>query len=328
VALEQSLGQNQVLSASYVGGSGRRLLQTNEVFSPPTNPNILFGEFIDNTARSNYNALQVQFERRLSGGLQVLTSYTWSHSIDDASSSYVGSSNTGTSSQNRGNSDFDIRNAFTAGLTYEIPGPRHGALANAIMRGWSTQSFILVRSAPPVDISDENFFELDGGVLGNVRPDVVPGEPFYLYGSQCASVFQRLGELAAGQVCPGGKGLNPAAFTDPPVDPITGNPTRQGTLGRNVLRGFGATQWDFAVHRNFTIREPLTLQFRAEMFNVLNHPNFGPPYNLFGGAGFGLSTQTLAQSLSGPGSAGAGGFNPLYQIGGPRSIQFALKLQF
>jgi hypothetical protein len=64
------------------------------------------------------------------------------------------------------------------------------------------------------------------------------------------------------------------------------------------------------------------------MFNLLNHPNFGPPYNQFGGEGFGLSSQTLAQSLSGSGTAGSGGFNPLYQIGGPRSIQLALKLQF
>jgi hypothetical protein len=328
VALEQSLGRNQTLSASYIGSVGRRLLQTNEISSPPANPNIEFGEFIDNTSTSNYNALQIQFQRRLSSGLQVLASYTWAHSIDDASDSFVGSAYTETNNENRGNSDFDIRNAFSTGLTYDIPGHASGELANAILRGWSVQSLILARSAPPVDISDSDFFELDGGALGDIRPDVVAGQPFYLYGSQCTSAFQALGELAAGQTCPGGKGLNPAAFTNPPVDPNTGNPTRQGTLGRNVLRSFGATQWDFSVHRDFAIREPLKLQFRAEMFNLLNHPNFGPPYNQFGGEGFGLSSQTLAQSLSGSGTAGSGGFNPLYQIGGPRSIQLALKLQF
>jgi Carboxypeptidase regulatory-like domain/TonB dependent receptor len=328
VAVEQSLGQNQTLSATYLGSVGRRLLQTNEVSSPPTNPDIGLGEFIDNTSQSNYNALQIQFQRRLSDGFQALASYTWAHSIDDASSSYTGSSYAITNSENRGNSDFDIRNSLSAGLTYDIPGKGKSALVNAVLRGWSADSFVLIRSAPPVDVTDANFSELDGGILGNVRPDVVAGQPFYFYGSQCASVFQEMGELAPGGTCPGGKALNPSAFTDPPVDPITGNPTRQGTLGRNVLRGFGATQWDFAVHRNFTIREPLTLQFRAEMFNLLNHPNFGPPYSQFGSAGFGLSTETLAQSLSGPGSAGNGGFNPLYQIGGPRSIQLALKLLF
>lgn len=69
------------------------------------------------------------------------------------------------------------------------------------------------------------------------------------------------------------------------------------------------------------------LQLRAELFNVLNHPNFGPPANLFGVSGFGLSNQILAQSLNNN-NLGSGAFSPLYQIGGPRSIQLALKLQF
>ena len=112
------------------------------------------------------------------------------------------------------------------------------------------------------------------------------------------------------------------------IDPNTNLPLRQGTLPRNALRGFGATQWDFAVHRDFLIRESLKLQFRAEMFNVLNHPNFGPPVSdLNNTSQFGLSTQMLAQSL-GANNLGLGSFNPLYQIGGPRSIQLALKLLF
>jgi len=93
------------------------------------------------------------------------------------------------------------------------------------------------------------------------------------------------------------------------------------------LRGFGATQWDFAVHRDFPIRESLKLQFRAEMFNVLNHPNFAPPVANIISSQFGLSTQMLGQYLGGS-NVGGGGLSPLYQIGGPRSVQFALKLQF
>jgi hypothetical protein len=92
-----------------------------------------------------------------------------------------------------------------------------------------------------------------------------------------------------------------------------------------VLRGFGAWQADFAVQRQFHITERLGLRFRAEFFNIFNHPNFGSPNNNLTSPLFGQSTQTLASSLAGSENAG---FNPLYQIGGPRSIQLALKLQF
>jgi hypothetical protein len=122
-----------------------------------------------------------------------------------------------------------------------------------------------------------------------------------------------------GSQYPGGKSFNKAAFVAPP-------PGTQGNFGRNVLRGFGATQADVAFQRQFHLTEQLRLLFRSEFFNVFNHPNFGSPNNNLTDPFFGHSTQTLASSL---GSGGAnGGFNPLYQIGGPRSIQLALKLQF
>ncbi len=150
----------------------------------------------------------------------------------------------------------------------------------------------------------------------DIRPDIVRGQPFYLYGSQY----------------PGGKAFNPAAFTDPPFDPNTFVALRQGNVPRNFLRGFGALQWDTALHRDFGLLESLRLQFRAEAFNVLNHPAFGPPAGFFGCCGFGLSSQTLAQyfngGTTGQPNTGGGAFNPFYQIGGPRSLQLALKLLF
>jgi hypothetical protein len=122
-----------------------------------------------------------------------------------------------------------------------------------------------------------------------------------------------------GSQYPGGKAFNAAAFTPPPSG-------QQGDLGRNVLRGFGAWQADFSVQRQFHLTEKMALRFRTEFFNLFNHPNFGSPDNTLGDLLFGQSTQMLASSL---GSGGPnGGFNPLYQIGGPRSIQLALKLQF
>jgi hypothetical protein len=312
VALEQGLGDHQTVSASYIGAAGRRLIQTIFVFAPP-NANLAHAQLVTNAGISDYNALQVQFQRRLSGNLQALASYTWSHSIDTGSAGSVfgnlaNSLVPALNDANRGPSDFDIRNTFSAGVTYDIPAAKLGPFAKAILGGWSTENFILARSSPPVNIQDAKFF-LFGGTVAAVRPDVVPGQPLYLFGAQY----------------PGGKAFNPAAFTDPPTAPLT-----QGNLSRNALRGFGATQWDFAVHRQFPIRESLKLQFRAEMFNVVNHPNFGQPSGAFGVAGFGISNQMLGQSLAGGNASNVGGgaFSPLYQIGGPRSIQFALKLVF
>ena len=83
----------------------------------------------------------------------------------------------------------------------------------------------------------------------------------------------------------------------------------------------------FAVRREFPIHEALQLQFRAELFSLLNHPNFGPPVADLSRSNFGLSTQMLGQSLNNL-NLGGGGLDPLYQIGGPRSIQFALKFIF
>jgi Carboxypeptidase regulatory-like domain/TonB dependent receptor len=313
-ALEQALGKEQFISATYVGAAGRRLVQTTAVYGPVSaNANLGSADFIDNTASSNYNALQIQFQRRLAHGLQGLAAYTWSHSIDDGSAADYSASNTGVpgSDQNRGNSSFDIRHAFNAAMTYDIPGPRANVFARQVLQGWSVQALLLARSAPPVDLTDIHFYQFESGIAADIRPDIVPGLPLYLYGPQY----------------PGGKAFNPAGFTDPPVNTTTGFPLRQGDLPRNYLRGFGATQSDIGIHRDFAIHDSLTLQFRAEAFNVLNHSNFGPPNNEFGLGGFGLSSQTLAQSLNGN-NLGGGAFSPLYQIGGPRSIQFALKIRF
>ena len=316
VSLEQALGRQQTLSASYVGAAGRRLIQSAFIAFP--NPGLAQAVLISNRATSDYHALQVQLQRRLSHGLQALASYTWSHSIDTASAGSIANGAneaipTLDPNANRGPSDFDIRHAFSAGLTYDIPAPRINAFTNAILRGWSLQSIIQARSAPPVNVFTSKFPRLFSAGT-QVRPDAVAGQPFYLFGPQD----------------PGGKAINPAAFTSPPVD-SKGNPLREGNVGRNTLRGFGATQWDFAVHRDFPVREWLRLQFRAEMFNVLNHPNFGQPVVDLNSSQFGRSTQMLGRSLAGGVSSGGsagGAFDALYQVGGPRSIEFALKLQF
>src|SRR5713226_2072696 len=314
VALEQSLGSSQSLSLSYIGAIGRDLLRITNLFDPP---NFQVIELTDNTATSDYHVLQLKFQRRLSRGWQALASYSFSHSVDIASTdSTANEFNTPRALSSphidRGNSDFDIRHSFTAGVTYDLPSPRSQKVVRSLFGGWSLDTFILARSAPPLDVVTGTVFA--GGVALNPRPNVVPGVPLELFGSQY----------------PGGKIFNGAAFSAPPKGP-QGN-LQQGNFGRNVLRGFGATQADVGLQRQFHLTEKLGLRFRSEFFNIFNHPNFGNPNNSLAGCPqscnplFGRSTQTLASFL---GSGGAnGGFSPLYQIGGPRSIQLALKLQF
>jgi Carboxypeptidase regulatory-like domain/TonB dependent receptor-like, beta-barrel len=314
-ALEQSLGKSQTFTASYVGSTGKQILLSETVAHP--NENFLNTTLVSNAGNSNYNALQLQFQRRLAAGLQTLASYTWAHAIDTGTYGEYANGGFANVNANRGPSDFDVRNAFSAALTYELPAAGPNMLVKSLVGGWSTDNIIQVRSTPPVDVIDGAYTALsqqNTSLL--VRPDLVAGQPLYLHGSQF----------------PGGKALNPAAFTNPPtvIDPVSGlpTPTRQGDLGRNALRGFGLTQWDFAVHREFPIHERLRAQFRAEMFNVLNHPNFAS-YNATFGTNdpfFGQSTGLLA--TKGIAVNGGGGLSSLYQLGGPRSVQLALKVSF
>ena len=330
VAIEQALGAQQALSITYVGAAGRRLMQTALV----NHPDATFSSvsLIANAATSDYDSLQLQFRRRLVNGLQATASYAWSHSIDTASSGslYGDQANAlapASMNENRGPSDFDIRNSFSSGITYEVPKLGHGTFLNGLLGNWAIDNIFQARSASPITAS------VTGGGFGAlgiynvvIRPDLVPGQSPYLYGSECEHAMGPVsqggkGELQPGQSCPGGKALNPNAYVAPP-------PGKQGDLARNALRGFGAWQWDFAVHRDFVLHESTKLQFRAEMFNFLNHPNFAPPVSdISNPAQFGLSTQTLGSFLAG-GNIGSGALSPLYQIGGPRSIQFALKLFF
>ncbi|MCI0626514.1 MAG: TonB-dependent receptor [Acidobacteria bacterium] len=311
-SVEQGVGNSQAVSLSYVAAVGRRLTNTEILLRP--NPNFIATQLVSNGSTSDYHALQVQFQRRMARGLQALASYGWSHSIDTGSSSagdtgnlvFRGGSN---ANINRGSSDFDIRHTFAAAVTYDIPIPRWDAFARALLGGWSLDSIIQGRSAPPVVVFDPRF--LFPGTFAVVRPDVIPGVPLYLEDPSFA----------------GHKRINPAAFQNPPLDPVTGAVTRQGTLPRSALRGFGVAQWDFSLRRHFDLTERWRLQFRAEFFNLLNHPNFGNPEGSLASPLFGRSTQMLGRSLGGGTSPGVG-FTPLYQIGGPRSVQFALKLDF
>lgn len=297
---EQSLGKHQTISASYVATAGRRLLIQQKLSLTGVNPKFPSLRVFENGASSDYHAMQIQVQRRLSRGLQALGSYTWSHAIDTASTD-VFSSN---SVLIRGNSDFDVRHNVAAALTYDILVPKSNNFANAMARNWGVDLHLNARSALPV-VNTSNVYNITSGTLIEPltgvqvprRVNLISGVPIYL----------------DDPTAPGGRIVNRAAFSVPPVG-------QQGTLGRNIIRGFPFWQIDMAVRRQFNLTDKLSLQFRAEAFNVFNHPNFGTVQTSLTSPTFGRATEMLNTRL--------GGLNPLYQVGGPRSMQFALKLQF
>lgn len=300
VTLDQALGTRQAVSAAYVGAIGRNLLRT-EVLQPVSAD---FGTVYAtrNLATSDYHAMQLQFRRSVSNGLQALASYTWSHSIDiNSSDAFYGSPSGKTDPRaDRGSSDFDVRHSFSSMLSYELPRMERAG-ARRIVTGWSFDLIAMARSATPVNIVTG----ADGLLIGRTdvaRPDVVAGVPLEISDANA----------------PGGRRFNRAAFATPS--------NRQGTLGRNVLRAFPMSQFNLAVRRRIPLSERCALQVRAEAFNVLNHANFGDPTASLLSSTFGESAQSLGRDLGGGGNAG--GLNPLYQSGGARSMQLALRLTF
>lgn len=320
VAVEQALGSKQVATISYVAAAGRRLLRQERFFN--VSPNFPILQINRNSATSDYHALQLQFQRRLSRGFQALGSYTWSHSIDTASndSSALPGTTKINLDQERGPSDFDVRHTFSGAITYDLPMPQMNRFAGAVLRQWSIDAIFTARSATPVDVVVTR--DLGFGSFA-FRPDLVLGVPLYIDDPNA----------------PGGRRFNntPVAGVPRQVGAfLVSTELRQGSLGRNSLRGFPSNQLNFALRRQFNMTERLNLQFRAEFFNIFNHPNFADPIGSIGsvsGATFVPNTSTFGQSQSmlnqSLGTGGqTGGFSPLYQVGGPRSIQFSLKLAF
>jgi hypothetical protein len=299
VALERSFGADQAVSVTYVGQAGRRLLNNEASFAPSP----LVSQFLQvtrNAGSSDYNALQVSFRRALSHNFQAIANYTWSHSIDEASGDNNGGIPLSISPLrlDRGNSDFDVRHNFSMALTYVIPAASSHGFLGAVSRGWAVDGTFVARTGFPINVTT---FQVAGlinpALVTATRPDLVPGQPIYIPDA----------------TAPGGKVLNRNAFVIPTTP-------RQGDLGRNAVHGFDFYQFDLSVRRKFPLTERIALQLRSDFFNVLNHPNFANPDGNLDDPTFGRSSQMLNQGL--------GGLSPLYQMGGPRSVQLSLKLIF
>jgi hypothetical protein len=256
LSLEQAVPGNQTVTISYVGAASHRLLAQQIVQTTlPENPAAALLLLIDrNAASSTYHALQLQLQRRLTHGLALLASYTLGSARDNASASDSQAATNVASLLDKewGPSDFDVRHVASGALTYQFNGVQPRTFFARALNSCGIDVLLRAQSAPPVNLTSKSAL-IDSATIYRVRPDIVPGQSFYITSS----------------LLPGGRKINAAAFTKP-----IGN---QGTFLRNDLRGFAASQIDLAIHREISFTQAMKVQLRAELFNALNHPNFGPP---------------------------------------------------
>jgi Carboxypeptidase regulatory-like domain/TonB-dependent Receptor Plug Domain len=296
IGLENALGKNQALTISYVAAHGDRLLQEQRKNVSQLNPSFGDVSFFPDGVTSNYQALQIKFQRSISPGVQALASYTWAHSLDYGSTDPL-------YPLTHGNSDLDVRHNLEAAISWDLPKPSNSLFLKYVLGSWGLDGRLIARTAFPVTLFGNLFSDPATGDRYYNGVDLIPNGPLYLYGS----------EYAGGRILNGGpNALNPA-FSLPAG-------TAQGNAPRNFVRGFNAVQANVALRREMPIYDRLAAQIQVEAFNVLNHPNFGYIDPSLSHALFGQSTKMLNQSFGPAGS--------LYQQGGPRSVQFSFKVTF
>jgi len=313
LGVQWSFSNNWLLDVGYVGSAGRkypRLFSFNQAATPafggayaagslggpyfPGFANLTapgLGSFLmESNANSNYNSLQVALNKRVSKGLQMLLSYTYSHSIDDYSGSDVSDitlipGNMVNELSNRASSDFDRRQRFVASYLYNLPDAYHGgsAFVKKLVNSWSLSGIVTLQS----------------------------GTPFSIYGQD--SAFQATtGDLASGRTLASAiKSSNVAdrlsAYFDPTAFVAPTAYGDFGQLGRNIIRGPKQINTDLSIIKFIPVTEIQRVEFRAELFNLFNNVNFANPVNIVSSENFGQIAATTT---------------------GPRVIQFALKYEF
>jgi outer membrane receptor protein involved in Fe transport len=305
--------------------------------------------WLSNDNYANYNGLQVSLTQRAWRGFSYVLGYTYAHALSQSPDnwSFLQPINSNNTKQLYGDSPFDIRHHFTFSLTYAIPGIHS---PGQILQGWSVNSIINLQSAAPWGVND---LSTDFSGTGEINSIPSNGESWDFFGNAsdfkaskslintndgqggipyfpgtsnptCLAQATALGQLAVASLTDLGCYARGKSILIPPAY------GSYGTLGPNVFRGFPYYNVDFSVTKSFTFRERFTAQFRAEFFNVFNHPNLSNPFggpggdNTFtdptadAGASFGFRPQTPDVTSS----------NPVLGSGGPRAIQLGLKLIF
>lgn len=320
VSAERALGARQSITVSYVGAAGRRLLRSDGygnrtkagipivLLNPALFTSSATVYYTRNAGESNYRALQAQYQRRMSHGLQALASYTWSYSEDNASDESAANLIMGGVNEfavdpdsEFGPSDFDVRHNFVGSVTWDIPAPSRSGLVRALFGDWGLDGIFRARSGSPITVV------------------TAVTDPLYLTAPRRVDRVSGVSAWLDDPLAPGGKRLNPDAF----AVPATG---QQGNLGRNSLRSFPVWQLDLSVRKRIGVGGGTRIEIRADAFNLLNTPNFAEPDATLGNSTFGRSTRMLNRALGAGGTSG--GLNPLYQIGGPRSMQLSARISF
>jgi hypothetical protein len=339
LSLEHQFAGNIVLKTSWVGTFAHKLYRAENINrqydgrdlmsgsgpGPCVLVNCLFGRLRtwENSVNSNYNALQVVLEKRLSHNLELHSNYVWSHSMDSRSTWHSGATTSNGAAEgfsmdqalpglDYGNSIFQVPNAFALSALYTLPWfAGQQGLTGHLLGGWRMNTIIQVHSGFPWTPFCSNSStrsskcDFNRDTTANDRPNAPAfGNRNPNTGNAAFEANNPNLNLVAGDLYCGALGVSNPGCTAPTT---AGNPF-EGSLGRNTFRGPNFHQIDFSMFKDIKVGERATFQFRAEAFNIFNRTNLQQP------------SATLSQSTSNFGLAQAAYF--------PRQIQFGLKLLF
>ncbi|MBS1797627.1 MAG: TonB-dependent receptor [Acidobacteria bacterium] len=296
---QQEFFRNHIFTATYTASFARKLYLTRTF--PNADPNFNLVRMTNNDGRADFQSLQLRFERRFSQGFSFNARYALSKSTDNFSPDTIRENNflAADLSRERGPSDYDARHQLSVYAIYDVPALFDDGWKRRLTEDWTLAAFAGARSAFPfsagydrVNAFGREFF----------RADSVGGAP----------VERTVDGLRA---------FDPAAFAVPAA-------LRQGTLGRNSLRGFGLFQLDASLSRRIRLTSEMQFELGIKAYNLLNNTNFAEPDNSLGtvfpdgsfrpNPYFGRPTTTF----------GSGGFTPFYLYGGARTLQLSVKFVF
>jgi len=283
----------------------------------PSTPPIV-GIFAEDTvAKSNYNSLQALFEKRFSHGLQFQASYTWSKTLDNASS-FEDALNPFNFNKTYGLSKYDARHRFVFNFVWDVPVPKYSGFKGKLLDGWEVSGIESLQSGFPVRITSQ----ADNELLDSTFNFEAPGEPNLVAPFKTVNPRSTVCQFGTGPLAPGaptcvpvsGYVFDPNLFDNSLFDPVLNNTltaVRPGTIGnspRSICCGPGINNTDVSFNKSTQISERLRMEFRGDIFNVWNHAQF---YSVDGNVG----------------NQGATFGQPL-KIRDPRLVQFALKFHF